>query len=137
MRVDIHRSAKADVAQMLQGQHRRAAIVLIPLIQQLQADDKWAPYLTVRGEFKLGAVRLNVKQWETPKGLSMWRFRALDTHATSYRVVYGKHWERRLIVLLGIVHKDDSDFDYDDLNRPTSARILDDFRAARAAGGLQ
>jgi hypothetical protein len=66
------------------------------------------------------SARLRV--WSSP---NLWRFRILDTPATSYRIVCGFHWQLRHVCVLAIAHKDK--LDYDNLDEDLSERILADW----------
>lgn len=123
MHFDVHSDAVADLRALRQADARAAATVAA-LLQQLQADPRAIDKLTQYGESTVGSVRLGVKRWQAARNRrgDLWRFRALDTPATSYRVVYGYHWQTRQLCILGVVHKDA--FNYDDLNSPLAKRIL-------------
>ena len=79
--------------------------------------------------FNFGSYLIKVKEWATARPQGIWRFRVLDTPATSYRVVYGWHWKTQYLWILAVVHKENKEFDYDNLNAPISARIISDWRS--------
>lgn len=128
MHVDVHDHAKADLDQLWQTDPLAAAAVMAAL-EQMQADPRLIDKLTRHGNNDFGAVRLNVKRWQAvrPRAGDLWRFRVLDTPATSYRVVYGYHYQTRQICVLAVVYK--TDFNYDDLTSSFAKRILADWAA--------
>lgn len=127
MYIDVHHNAREDIRQLAATEKKAAAAVLV-VLEQLSADPKAIDKLTTHGDNFVGVSRLNVKRWESARGLgNLWRFRVLDTPATVYRVVYGYHWQTRQLCVLAVVHKDQ--FDYDDLTSNISKRILADWRS--------
>lgn len=128
MHIDVHADAATDL-RAIKRRDAAAAAVVLALLQQLQADPDVIDKLTQHGNNDVAGVRVNVKRWQSarsPRG-DLWRFRALDTPATSYRVVYGYHWPTRQICVLGAVHKDE--FDYDDHSSPFAQRVLAAWRS--------
>jgi mRNA-degrading endonuclease RelE of RelBE toxin-antitoxin system len=125
--LDIHTHADEDLDRLWETDPNAAAAVQV-VLEQLEADPKAIDKLTTYGDNVIGRNRVNVKPWETAKKKgNLWRFRVFDTPATSYRVVYGYHWQTRQICVLAIIHKDK--FDYDDLSNSLAQRILADWRA--------
>lgn len=126
MHFDLHDHAVNDLRQLKIDDPRAAAAVLVAL-EQIEADPKAIDKLTTHGNNEVGAVRLNVKQWQLAKRIgNLWRFRALDCPATDYRVVYGYHWATQQICVFAVVHKEK--FDYE-LDSDIARRILADWRA--------
>lgn len=128
MHVDVHNNAADDIRRLRAADPPAAAAVLVALAQ-LEADPQVVDKLTTHGNNPLGEGAINVKGWiearkRTP---DLWRFRVLDTPATSYRVVYGYNWVTRQIVVLAVVHKDE--MTYDDLTSDLARRILADWRS--------
>lgn len=128
MHIDIHEHAEADLDQLWIDDPGAAAAVTVTL-EQLDADPRLVDKLTTHGNNPIGASEINVKRWQRIRSRTgdLWRFRALNTAATSYRVVYGYHLQTRQICVLGVVHKDK--FDYDDPSNPLARRIVDDWRS--------
>lgn len=125
--VDVHDHAEEDLDLIWESDPEAAATILSTL-EQLEADPKVIDKLTTHGDNVVGTSLINVKQWQSMrKKADLWRFRALDTPATSYRVIYGYQWQTHQLCVLAIVHKEN--FDYDDLNSPLAFRILADWRA--------
>lgn len=125
--VDVHTHAKEDLDLIWESDPEAAATTLA-VLEQLEADPKAIDKLTSYGQNDVGATLINVKPWQKMrKKADLWRFRILDTPATSYRVIYGYQWQTRQLCVLAIVHKEK--FDYDDLNSPLAFRILADWRA--------
>jgi mRNA-degrading endonuclease RelE of RelBE toxin-antitoxin system len=126
MHIDIHDHAQEDLDALWLSDPEAAAAVQVAL-EQVEADPKFIDKLTTHGNNIFGANNINVKAWLAVKRFAnLWRFRALDTPATSYRVVYGYHWQTRQICIFAIVHKET--FDYDDLNSDVAKRILGDWK---------
>ena len=124
--VDVHIHAKEDLDLIWKLDPEAAATTLV-VLEQLEADPKAIDKLTTYGDNDLGATLINVKPWQRlRKKADLWRFRILDTPATSYRVIYGYQWQTRQLCVLAIVHKEK--FDYDDLNSALAYRILTDWR---------
>ena len=129
MHIDIHLHAREDIRALVKENKPAAAAVLV-VLEQLGADPKVIDKLTTQGDNFLPVNRLNVKRWESVRRIgNLWRFRILDTPATSYRVVYGYHWQTGQLCVLAVVHKER--FDYDDLESNIARRILGDWRALR------
>lgn len=128
MHLDLHRHAVEDLERIWQEQPAAAAAVVAAL-EQMQADPGLIDKLTRHGENEFAAARLNVKRWQRvrPRKGDLWRFRVLDTPATSYRVVYGYHYQTRQVCVLAVVHR--REFDYDDLASDLARRILADWAA--------
>lgn len=129
MHIAIHDNAKKDLIG-LRPTDPDAVAHILAMYQQIQSDPLAQDKLTQRGDNKFGSYLVNVKEWATarPQG-NIWRFRVLDTPATSYRVVYGWHWKTQYLWILAVVHKENKEFDYDNLNAPISARIISDWRS--------
>ena len=124
MHIDVHVHAKEDLDRLWRG-NRGAAAKVVAVLQEMQADPNLVEKLTRHGDSVVGAAHLNVKRWQKAKPVgSLWRFRILDSPATSHRVVYGYHYQTRQLCVLAVVHKDE--FDYE-LNSDLSRRILADW----------
>lgn len=128
MQLDVHENAEADIDQLWQV-NAAAAAAIVATLEQLAADPRLIDKLTTHGNNPVGAHEINVKRWERIRAKSgdLWRFRVLNTPATSYRVVYGYQIQTRQICVLGVVHKDT--FDYDNPADPSAKRIVDDWRS--------
>lgn len=127
VRVDVHLHAKQDLLCLKAVDMKAAAAIAIALAQ-IEADPAFIDKLTTHGNNNFGPISLGVKRWESMKKHgNLWRFRVLDTPATSYRVVYGYQWQTRQLCVLAIIHKED--FDYDDTNSYCAKRIAADWRA--------
>ncbi|MBL8446726.1 MAG: hypothetical protein JNJ44_04850 [Zoogloeaceae bacterium] len=125
--LDIHLHAAQDIARLREIDVKAAAAVLVAL-EQIKADPRAIDKLTTHGENRLGTARLGVKRWEAVRRVAnLWRFRVFDTPATTYRVVYGYHYQTRQICVLAVVLKEE--FDYDDLDSDLARRILADWRS--------
>lgn len=125
--VDICKSAEADI-RALRKSNVKAATEIATTLELIEEDPDAIKKLTRHGDNVFGAARLNVKRWEAAQRTgNLWRFRILDSVATSCRIVYGYHWQTRTICVLAVVKKED--FDYDDLSSDISRRILEDWRA--------
>lgn len=123
MQIDIHEHGEADLDRLWQTD-RRAAAAVVATLEQLAADPRLVDKLTTHGNNQVGLHEINVKRWQRirAKQGDLWRFRALNTPATSYRVVYGYEIQARRICVLGVVHKDE--FNYDDPTNPVAQRIV-------------
>lgn len=120
-------NAAKDLRQLRDTDPKAAAAVVVAL-EQIRADPDAIDKMTTHGDNQVGTSKLGIKRWETARGQgNFWRFRALNTPATSYRVVYGYNWQARQLCVLAVVHKDD--FDYDDLTTDISKRILADWQS--------
>lgn len=124
--IDLHLHAKQDLFDLMAVDKRAAAAIAIT-IEQIEADPSAIDKLTTHGNNDFGQVRLGIKRWESmQRHGNIWRFRVLDTPATSHRVVYGYQWQTRQLCVLAIVHKEA--FDYDDINSDLAKRIAADWR---------
>jgi hypothetical protein len=126
VRVDVHKSAEVDLERLWAVDPDAAATIAV-VLQELTNDPATASSLLRHGDATVGPNDVNVKRWQAAKEAKawMWRFRILNTPATSYRVVYASLLLTRQIVVLAVVHKDDFDYELDsDLGR----RILADWR---------
>lgn len=127
MHIDIHPHAEADLDQLWRTDSNAAAYV-VALVEQFEADSNIVDKLTTNnGEFKFGAVPINVKQWGTAqrRRANLWRCRIVEPAADNYRVVYGYHWQTRAIVILAIVAR--HEINYDNLRTDLNQRILRDW----------
>ena len=127
IQVSVHEHAEADIDRLWRSDHLAAAAVVATL-EQLAADPRLVDKLTTHGNNDAGAHEINVKRWQRIRATrgDLWRFRVLNTPATSYRVIYGYEVRTRQICVLAVVHK--SEFDYDDTSNPLAQRITDDWR---------
>ncbi len=115
MHIDVNQNARADLDALWATEPAAAATVEVTL-QEMQGDPRIVDKLTQHGENVVGGARLNVKRWvEAKRPANVWRFRILDTPATSYRVVYGYHWQTRQLCVLAVVHKDHFDYELDSI----------------------
>jgi hypothetical protein len=125
--IDVHLHAQGDLDSIWESDPEAAATVLA-VLEQLEADPRMIDKLTTYGDNSVGATVINVKRWQSMRRKAdLWRFRALDTPATSYRVIYGYQWQTQQLCVLAIVHKEK--FNYDDLDSHLAFRILADWRA--------
>lgn len=125
--IDVHLHAKADLTALWVSDPEAAAIVHVTL-EQLEADPKAIDLLTSKGDNDVAGYRVNVKFWQSLRFVGdVWRFRILDTSATSYRIVYGYNWQLRQLCVLAILHKDQ--LDYDDHDNELTKRIIEDWRS--------
>lgn len=127
MHADIHDHAREDLDRVWESDPRAAAVIEV-LMEQLQLDPDVVDKLTSYGDNRINNVTVNVKPWQ---GLlstgNFWRFRAIETAATGYRVIYVYHWQTRQLVFLAVVDKDDG-FNYDDHSSDIIKRIISDAR---------
>lgn len=123
---DICENAAADLDRLWDIDSKAAAAVVVALDEVL-VDSELIKKLTTQGDVDFRTQRLGIKRWREAQRSpnNLWRFRILDTPATSYRVVYGFHWQLRHVCVLAIVHKDK--LDYDNLDQDLSERILADW----------
>ena len=128
MQLYVHEDADEDLERLWQRDPGAAAAVVATL-EQLRCDPRLIDKLTTHGNNPVGSDEINVKRWQRIRDRrgDLWRFRALNTPATSYRIVYGYQIQTRQICVLGVVHKDD--FDYDDPTNPLAQRIVAAWRA--------
>jgi mRNA-degrading endonuclease RelE of RelBE toxin-antitoxin system len=125
--IDIVDNAFQDIAR-LRSQDRLAAVTILSVLEQVKADPDVLDKLTTHGDNFIGSVRLGVKRWQAMRNKgNLWRFRIFDTPASSYRVVYGYHWQTRQICIFAVVDK--GDFDYDDLDSDIARRISADWKS--------
>jgi hypothetical protein len=84
MHIDLSHNAADDLRQLKVADPRAAAAVLVAL-EQIESDPNVIDKLTTHGNSMIGTSSLNVKPWESMKPYgNLWRFRILDTPATSY-----------------------------------------------------
>src|SRR5579862_6219091 len=123
---DICESAIADLDALWDTDPKAAAAVVVAL-DEVYADPKLIEKLTTHGDAEFKSQLLGVKRWLEAQhsNQNLWRFRIFDTPASSYRVVYGFHWQLRHVCVLAIAHKDE--LDYDNLDANLSKRILADW----------
>lgn len=125
--IDIVDSAFQDITR-LRSQNMPAAVTILSVLEQIKADPDVLDKLTTHGDNFIGSVRLGVKRWQAMRNKgNLWRFRIFDTPASSYRVVYGYHWQTRQICIFAVVDKED--FDYDDLDSDIARRISADWKS--------
>ena len=126
--VVVHEHAIGDIRQVAAVSLPAAAEILV-VLEQLKADPQTTiEKLTTKGDNDLGAYRLNVKPWQSTKGIAnLWRLRILDTPATSHRIIYGYHWQTYQLCVLAVVHKEK--YDYDDLTSEINKRIITDWNS--------
>lgn len=125
MHIDIHDNANRDLDALWVADPEAAATVYV-VLETLEADPKAIDKLTTHGDINIGDLRTNAKHWiSATRSRNLWRLRVLDTPATSYRIVYGYHWQTRQLCVLAIVHKDN--FNYDDHNSEIVQRIFTDW----------
>lgn len=125
--VDVHPHAWEDLKE-LRATNKPAAAAILVALEQIKADPNVIDKMTTHGNNCVGVAQINVKRWEKARGMgNFWRFRVLDTPATSYRILYGYQWQTRQLCVLAVVSKEN--FDYDDLSTDTAKRILEDWRA--------
>lgn len=112
--------------EALQKSDSRASAAVWVALEQIEADPDVIDKLTTRGDVEFNDQHVNVKPWHTARRIhNLWRFRILETPATSYRIVYGYHWQVRKMCILAVVHKDK--FDYDSLDTAIAERIFADW----------
>ena len=123
---DICENAAADLDRLWDSDPKAAAAVVVALDEVL-ADPALIEKLTTQGDVEFETQRLGIKKWREAQRSpnNLWRFRILNTPATSYRVVYGFHWQLRHVCVLAITHKDQ--LNYDNLDEDLSERILSDW----------
>jgi hypothetical protein len=128
MEIDVLPGAEHDLDQ-LEMDNPKALAVVLAVLEEAESDPTIGQILTTKGDAHIGAWLLNVKPWILARWSrhNLFRFRVLETAATSYRVVYGYDWRAQRIGILAILHKDI--FDYE-LNSTLSARIFSDWRTA-------
>ena len=124
--LDVSKSAERDLRQLWRDDPDAAAAVVV-VLEEIEADPQFIYKLTTYGEVEFGEDTISVKPWikaqRTRRGL--WRFRVLNTPATSYRVVYGFHYQMQQVWVLAIAHKDD--LNYDELNSNLAKRVFTDW----------
>jgi mRNA-degrading endonuclease RelE of RelBE toxin-antitoxin system len=123
---DICENAAADLDRLWDSDSKAAAAVVVALDEVL-VDPELIKKLTTQGDVDFKTQKLGIKRWREAQRSpnNLWRFRILDTPATSYRVVYGFLWQFRHVCVLAIAHKDQ--LDYDNLDQDLSERILADW----------
>ena len=127
MHIDIHPHAAQDLDRLWDNDPKAAAAIQA-ILEQLEADPNLIDKLTTYGNVPVGRGLINVKPWSSVgRESSLWRFRALDTPGTNYRVGYGYSWRTRQICVLAIATK--KEFDYDNHESDFARRILADWRA--------
>ena len=126
MHIDVHQHAKQDLSQLWTDNPKAAASVEV-VLEQLAADPKVIDKLTTHGDNTVGKNLINVKSWQRVRGIAdLWRFRILETPATTYRIIYGYHWQTRQLCVFAVVEKET--YDYDNLESSINKRILADWR---------
>lgn len=129
MPIDVHPNAEADLEAIAQTDPRAVAAVLV-LLEELEAEPDVIDKLTTHGDVSVGASEINIKRWiaarRVKKDGELWRIRAIDTPATSFRIIYGYCWRDRRLCVLGIAHRDEFNYDF---STEIECRILDDWRA--------
>jgi mRNA-degrading endonuclease RelE of RelBE toxin-antitoxin system len=110
-----------------------ALSAVVAFLEEAEADDELLAKCTTYGTVEIGSYRVSVKPWVEARrgGDNLFRFRILDTPATTYRVLYGYDWHSGRVGILAVVHKDD--FDYA-MSGKFADRIQADWRSA--TGGL-
>lgn len=126
MHIDVHQHAKQDISQLWSDNPRAAASVEV-VLEQLAADPNVIDKLTTHGDNAIGRSLINVKSWQKVRGMAdLWRFRILDTPATTCRIIYGYHWQTSQLCVFAVVEKET--YDYDNLKSNINQRILADWK---------
>ena len=126
MHIDVHQHAKQDLSQLWTDNPKAAASIEV-ILEQLAADPKVIDKLTTYGDNMVGENLINVKSWQKVRGIAdLWRFRILETPATTYRIIYGYHWPTTQLCVFAVVEKEI--YDYDNLESSINKRILADWR---------
>ncbi len=126
MHINVHKHAKEDLEQLWRDNPKAAASVMV-VWEQLAADPKVIDKLTTHGDNTVGPNLISVKRWQKVREIAdLWRFRILDTPATTYRTIYGYHWPTRQLCVFAVVEKET--YDYDDLKSNINQRILADWQ---------
>jgi mRNA-degrading endonuclease RelE of RelBE toxin-antitoxin system len=126
--IDILPGAKADLTALRQSDPDALATI-VAFLQEADADPALIERSASKGDHSIGTHRISVKPWVKARRSNdnLFRYRILDTPATSYRVVYGFDWRARRIGILAVVHRED--FDYG-LSGTLANRIQNDWRTA-------
>jgi mRNA-degrading endonuclease RelE of RelBE toxin-antitoxin system len=126
--VDISPNAASDI-RILKAENAAAAAAVLATLEQIANDPNALDKLTTQDNVKVGSIHLNVKKWNEMQRMvgNLWRLRILDTPATSYRVIYGYHWQTKQLYILAVVHKEL--LDYDDRATEINRRITADWRS--------
>ena len=125
--LDVHINAKQDIIDIAKTDSGAASTILA-FLQEAKSDLDFVDKLLTYGHGEIGQYDFNAKQWQAAKAsTNLWRLRILDTPATTYRVVYGYHWEYKQLVIYAVLKK--SDFNYDDLTTNINKRIIADWNA--------
>lgn len=126
MHIDVHNHAKQDLDQLWHDNPSAAASVEV-VLEQLAADPRVIDKLTTYGDNAVGQNLINVKSWQKVRSIAnLWRFRILETPATTYRIIYGYHWQTSQLCVFAVVKKET--YDYDDLESSINQRILADWQ---------
>ncbi len=124
--IDIHQHARQDLNKLWRDNPKAAASVEV-VLEQLAADPEAIDKLTTHGDNTAGKNLINVKSWQSVRGMAdLWRFRILETPATTCRIIYGYHWHTRQLCIFAVVEK--RTYDYDNLKSNINQRILADWR---------
>jgi mRNA-degrading endonuclease RelE of RelBE toxin-antitoxin system len=125
--LDVHVNARNDIVSIKLIDPEAASTILV-FLQELKSDPDWLDKLLTFGNNEIGEYGINAKQWQATKALTnLWRLRILDTPATTYRVIYGYHWQYQQLVVYAVIEK--SKFNYDDLTTDINKRIIADWNA--------
>lgn len=125
--LDVHFNAKQDLVNISQTNPEAASTVLA-FLQELKSDPDWLNKLLTYGNNEINEFGFNAKPWQKAKAsTNLWRLRILDTPATTYRVVYGYHWQYQQLVVYAVIEK--AGFNYDDLTTEINKRIISDWNA--------
>ena len=128
MAIDVLPGARADMAALMRSDPDALAVV-IAFLQEADADEALVDKCTTHGDSTVGSFQVNVKAWVNARRRddNLFRFRVLNTPATSYRVVYGYDWRKRRVGVLAVVHR--KEFDYG-ISGELADRIQSDWRCA-------
>ena len=122
--IELHDHAKDDLRE-LRVADLAAFSDAAMLLEQIRSDPKAIDKLTTFGNNSVGDNRINVKRWIKADPRNIWRLRFLDSAATTYRIVYGYHWQTQTLHVLAVVKKEE--FDYDNPCSEIARRIFRDW----------
>jgi hypothetical protein len=124
-RLFIHEDALEDLDR-LWVRDEVAAARIVALIQQLKGDQVLLDHLTQHGYGKRSADEFDVSKWhrQWKLGRDLWRLEAwdLEQQGLRYRVIYAYVTGERRYYVLGVLPREQ--VDYDNPEDPITRRIL-------------
>lgn len=136
-RIAIDCDAQQDINRIRRDRHPNISQKLIAFLQEASASDVIQTHLLKHDEVGRYEDGINVQKWlsQHNQGNGLWRVKLheLEDVGIRYRIIYAYVPEYRAIFILGVVKRDD--FDYDNDNNAINQRIRNAYQRIRRGLG--